>query len=741
MTDKFDKLGLIVICAFTLLLAAVSGLHAQQRQLIWADEFNGASIDRTVWSFDFGTANDNSHYFTDRPENAKIVNGILQVIALKESYQGFNYTAALLKTKQSMSWRYGRIEARIKLPGSNGFVPAFWMLPADDLYGWWPYSGEIDILEHPSNQGTKIYGTVHTGEFNSFTGSGPRGGIAHIPDAEQAFHIYAIEWSPEKMDFFVDDQNYFTFHNLNTGSNAWPFDQPFYAILSMGVGGGWVGDPDVNSIFPAVMEVDYIRVYQNLPDISIYGPDFVTQNSKATPYSAPLISGASYTWVVNGGAKIVSGQGTNSIAVDWGNFSGDVQIEMVVGAESYHAAHAVNVSNNLVKNGGFEKGAKYWNKTGPYPAEANFMLTTSDVYSGNSSIFVDVKTPGVNAWDAQLSQGNISLKAGQQYHASFWAKAEKANAQISAAVINSTNYALYGNKTIQLSTSWTKYGFDFKSPANAIGSFNIDLGGHTGRYYFDEFSLSVPETNVANQVQNADFSAGNASWIFNTFAPAQASGATANGEYAISISNGGANVWDIHLGQTGFAIENGKEYTVSFDAHAAAPRTISALVGMNANPWTVYSGDNIISLSTNKQTYIYTFVMNSPTDNQARLGFDVGTSSEDVYFDNIFLSNGSWPTTVSAQSAGSPISFQLYQNYPNPFNPKTTIKFELPEESYVTLDIFDITGKRVHTLIKSDLGAGVHSLQWDGSDQASGVYFLIITAKNFNQAMKMSLIK
>jgi len=164
---KHINYGLVRFYTLLILLFCTYGSSAQTRKLVWADEFNGTAIDRTTWSFDRGPANDCVHFFTERPENARIENGILRIIALKESYEGFNYTAALLKTKNAVYWRYGRIEARIKLPGTKGFVPAFWMMPEDDRYGWWPRSGEIDIMEHPTNQVDKIFGTVNYGTFNT----------------------------------------------------------------------------------------------------------------------------------------------------------------------------------------------------------------------------------------------------------------------------------------------------------------------------------------------------------------------------------------------------------------------------------------------------------------------------------------------------------------------------------------------------------------------------------------------
>jgi len=626
-----------VVCFVIACVFCTSDSNAQNQQLVWSDEFDGTTIDRSIWSFDSGPANDNIHYFTERPENARIEDGRLHIVALEEPYQGYEYTSALLKTSRSVYWRYGRIEASIKLPATHGLVPAFWMLPEDNTYGWWPESGEIDIMEHPTNEVSKVYGTVHTGAYNSFTGSQPRGSSIQVWDAQTAFHVYAVEWTPESMEFYVDDQKYFTFYKFDSGPETWPFDKPFYMILSMAVGGGWVGEPYAASVFPAVMEVDYVRVYQDVNDAAVSGADFVTDYSTAVPYRVPRIGGARVSWSVPEDAQIVSGQGTDQIAVDWGTVGGDVIADVVARGGSYTFDLPVTVSPNYIKNGGFEKGVKYWHKTGPFPAEADFTLTSDDAYTGDYSLFVDVKTPGDNPWDAQFSQRDLPLEAGKQYQASFFARTASRSRDINVAIINSANYHLYAGKTVTLTDNWEQYRLSVAVPSDTIASFNFDLGGKTGRYYFDEIALTTLQADDSNLLVNGDFSSGDAGWTLTTLWPAQAVATVVNSEYSVSVSHGGANVWDIHAGQAGLTVEKGRQYVVSFDAYAAAPRQISALVGRNSAPWTVYSGSRIFSLTTTKKTYTYTFTMNSETDSQARLGFDLGGSSIDVVVDNVRL--------------------------------------------------------------------------------------------------------
>jgi beta-glucanase (GH16 family) len=727
------------ICFF-ICLTHFSSLKAQDFQLVWSDEFNGASLDQSIWSFQLGQFNDCVHYSTDLPTNTKVENGKLQLIALEESYQGYSYTASVIKTKHTVNWRYGRVEASIKLPSTNGFVPAFWLLPEDERYGWWPSSGEIDIMEHPTNEITTIYGTIHSEAYNSFTGSGPRGGTIDIADAESAFHLYAIEWTPEKIDFFVDDQVYYTFNNEHNGYQTWPFDQPFYIILNMAVGGGWVSNPTASTVFPAIMEVDYVRAYQNFNDFALLGPDYVMPNSDSLLYSVPNIQGMHYEWSVPNKTTIANGQNTSQINVNWGSFTGTVELLLTSTSESRLIKYPVTMSNNVLKNSDFEKGTKYWEKSGYYPADADFRISTQDVHSGDHSVFVDVISPGINPWDIQLSQTNIALTTGQTYFASFWAKSET-NSSTTTAIINASNFNVYTTKTFQLTNTWTKYSFNFVAPASVIASFNIDMGGHTGKYHFDDFQLNIPVTETDNQINNADFSSGDLLWIFNTYYPAVAQGSVVEGEFTVSITNGGTYPWDIHIGQAGLTVENGKEYNVSFDAYASAPRDISSIVGKNSDPWTIYNNNEIILLSPYRKTYEFSFIMEEATDTQARLGFDIGVSSEDVFIDNVFLSHGSLPISVDEKYNSPATSFDLFQNYPNPFNSSTNITYTIPERANICLKVFNLLGGEVAELVKGEIEAGSYGINFNASKLPSGVYFYRLQAGDFVQTRKMILLK
>jgi beta-glucanase (GH16 family) len=234
--------------------------------LVMQDEFDTDGVLNTAtWSYNIGTGangwgNNELQYYTDRPENISIENGSLKITARKENYSGSSYTSARILTKGKFEQKYGRIEARIKLPWGKGIWPAFWMLGANSDTVLWPQSGEIDIMEYLGNKPTQVFGTVH--------GPGYSGGSAitktyTLPNNrfDNDFHIFGIEWGENYINYYVDDVLY----NQITPKDVkgeWVFNQPFYIILNVAVGGTLPGSPNSDTVFPQTMLVDYVRVYE-----------------------------------------------------------------------------------------------------------------------------------------------------------------------------------------------------------------------------------------------------------------------------------------------------------------------------------------------------------------------------------------------------------------------------------------------------------------------------------------------
>lgn len=255
-------------------------------QLVWSDEFDSnGKPDPNKWNYVHGfLANQEEQYYTDDIKNARVEKGMLVIEAHKEKikneqYQdeellkkhwmkyaaeldSAKYTSARLNTVGKASWTYGRIDVRAKLPKGRGIWPAIWMLGNNKEEVKWPLCGEIDIMEYVGYEPDSIYGTIHTQKYNHMKGTQKEKAI-FVENASDDFHVFSLEWSSEKLDFMVDDKVFNHIENENLSVEEWPFDQDFYLILNVAVGGSWGGRKGVDdSIFPQHMEVDYVRVFQ-----------------------------------------------------------------------------------------------------------------------------------------------------------------------------------------------------------------------------------------------------------------------------------------------------------------------------------------------------------------------------------------------------------------------------------------------------------------------------------------------
>lgn len=239
-------------------------------QLEWSDEFNTNGLpDSSKWNYDtggHGWGNGELQLYTQKDTaNAVQRNGHLVITARKQEKGGNQYTSARLVTRNKAHFLYGKIVVRAKLPAGRGTWPAIWMLGSNFDKAGWPACGEIDMMEHVGFNKDSIFGTVHTDAFNHMKGT-QKGKGAFIRDPYTSFHDYAIEWTPEKIRFLLDNAVYNEFINEHRSFREWPFDQPFYLILNVAVGGGWGGAKGVDdAIFPAAMEIDYVRVYKKKP--------------------------------------------------------------------------------------------------------------------------------------------------------------------------------------------------------------------------------------------------------------------------------------------------------------------------------------------------------------------------------------------------------------------------------------------------------------------------------------------
>jgi len=295
MKDYAIKLTLVVLlttllfsCAGTPKEIPVTPLTEPKEldftNLVWSDEFDGDSLNPEYWEFMLGDGtkyglptgwgNNEDQYYTDDPSNIKVEDGELIITAKKQNYRGRKYTSARIRTMNKVDILYGRIEARIKFPSGNGIWPAFWMLPTDNVYGGWAASGEIDIVEIFGSKPHLAFGTIHQGGMwpnNSYREAAYRNEDDSLMTED--YHVYAVEWEPDEIRWYVDDvmftsvpsDEWFTLNKAGDDildNPRAPFDQRFHLLLNMAINGSEKKRVDETTQLPAVMKVDYVRVYR-----------------------------------------------------------------------------------------------------------------------------------------------------------------------------------------------------------------------------------------------------------------------------------------------------------------------------------------------------------------------------------------------------------------------------------------------------------------------------------------------
>ena len=242
----------------------------EEWELVWHDEFDGGATDPLNWTYDiggWGWGNGEAQYYTDRPENARLENGLLVIELRQEQFEGSYYTSARLKTQGLQEFQYGRIEARLKVPSGVGTWPAFWMLGANfdrdtdnPIDSNWPNVGEIDIMEYVGREPDLVIGTVHGPGYAG--GGGLSKWNRQDYDIADEFHTFAIEWDVEGIRWFYDGEMYYDLGRDAVGDREWVFDQPFFIILNLAYGGILGGNIPFDAELPLHLYADYVRVYQ-----------------------------------------------------------------------------------------------------------------------------------------------------------------------------------------------------------------------------------------------------------------------------------------------------------------------------------------------------------------------------------------------------------------------------------------------------------------------------------------------
>ncbi len=577
-------------------------VYAEDKWVLdWNDEFGGNSLDMTKWDYqlgdgsDYGVAgwgNNEQEYY--RAENLTINNGVLTIEAKQQSYGGKPYTSGRIRTvtqsgEDLYATTYGKVEAKIKMPEGSGFWPAFWMLPATDTYTTWAASGEIDIMEARGRQPGVVDGTIHFGEL--WPNNKPDGGHYNFPEGEDitGYHVYAVEWDVDSITWYVDGHEYCTLTNWYSKGNGEPtnyaypapFDEPFYILLNLAVGGSYDGNVlPTGADFPASMEVDYVRVYKN-------ADGYDTDNIKIPVIEKDTEAFESY------------------ICDEEGNFLADKNFD--------------TVNTGAITDGNVNPESRDWYfLVGNYGGAASISKKKVD---DKTYAAVNVTAGGSQNYAVQLLQ-HFPLAENYSYEISFDAYASKErDITVKAAGDGDNSWAAYSNAfTANLTTKPAHYSYQFtmgaKSDPTARLEFNMGLD--TGTVYIA--NVKVTQTEIVtdndgaktplengNHVYNGSFTLGNDRLAYWHVEGGSGTGAGSDKKLALVPDAGSAKAY-----QMGIELLQSDTYELSFTAAGESGKIVS--VKLTGKDGEYASEEFVLTGGTDKKAFTFTMPEGVGTD-------------------------------------------------------------------------------------------------------------------------------
>ena len=738
--------------------------------LKWEDQFEGNSLNRDDWNVELhdpGWVNNELQSYVDSPENIYIEDGslVLKPVETVNEDGSVSYTSGRVNTQNKHDFKYGLFEARVKVPEGQGFLPAFWMMPTNEnLYGQWPRCGEIDIMEVLGNNTDTSYGTIHYGNPHSESQGSYTLEEGTFSDE---YHVFDVEWEPGKISWYVDGKLIHTEDNWYSATEGQgevtypaPFDQPFYIILNLAVGGNWPGNPDeTTDIENAAYYIDYVKVYQKdsydenvtkpVEEVILRDPDetgnyvvngdfsvkedltdekdwtfltalggeaeakiedneiaVTTENEGTVDYSVQLVQpdlpmkqGGVYQLTFDAYADTDRTMKVGVSAPDrsFRRYLEDTTISLTEEKQTYTldftmtdsddangrlefnmgaagSTAGIRISNvslkkikdieitegdkgiladgNYVYNGSFQEGEGrlgYWDVLKNDGAEVS-------VTNENNIRRLMINAPEGTSADnpVTVSQSDLALSAGNTYAMSFTAEGEaeknitiKAAGHEYSAEMNGTEQQYDYKLTLDAEPEDTDLAFIFKEP---------------GLYYLD--NVRIEEDSL---IKNGSFNAG-----FSGYEPYVDSSISSDVTYVVdslnednaadfSINNTGDAAWKIQLKQNNVELEKGQWYRLSLDAKASIQRKLMFAIqrdGSSDDDWTPYSGEKIVDLGTDYNTYEIVFQMKGETDPKAVLSISMGavngiqiTENHRICIDNINLEKIDAPD-ISEQPVG-----------------------------------------------------------------------------------------
>ena len=519
--------------------------------LVWEDNFDGDSLNMEDWNYEThepGWVNNELQEYTDSTDNIYVKDGELVLKAIKdETEDGVKYTSGKVTTQNKRDYKYGRFEARLKVPEGQGLWPAFWMMPTDEnLYGSWPRCGEIDIMEVLGHEPEKAYGTIHYGNpHREQQGTYILDGTTFADD----YHVFSVEWEPSEMRFYIDGNLYHTVNDWYTKQEGddektypAPFDQPFYLQFNLAVGGNWPGNPDETTDFEnAELKVDYVKVYQ----LDSYDENVTKPEKEPVDLRDPDATG---NYINNG------------------DFS---------------------VNEDLTDNEGWIKLTTLGGRGESIIENNKIILTTEEEGSENYSL--------------QLVQPSLPLKQYGAYRISFDARADEDRTMIVNVTSPDRGYVRqFEDTTVNLTNELQSYSYDFimKDIDEANGRLEFIYGNQgslanieISNVRLEKIGQHEAEDNNkktvlpdGNYVYNGTFDVGQDRmkyWdIESTIDNVSIGVPNINNlrELKVDVKENPSSLSDVIVKQTDLAIAKNKEYTLSFDAYGEEDKTIKAQI-------------------------------------------------------------------------------------------------------------------------------------------------------------------
>ena len=590
-------------------------------KLVWEDDFNGNELNHEDWNIELhdpGWVNQEWQEYVDSDENIYVKDGNLIIQAIKTTKNGKDYyTSGRVNTQNKHDYKYGRFEARAKIPSGKGFLPAFWMMPTDEnFYGQWPKCGEIDIMEVLGDNTKTTHGTLHFGEPHT-----QKQGTYKLAkgDFSSEYHVYACEWEPGEIRFYVDDVLYFTEKDWFTkrtgfGEVAYPapYDQPFYMILNVAVGGSWVGYPDETTEFGenARLVVDYVKVYQK---------DEYDENVKKPEHKVFLRNPDKTGNYVNNAD--FSTEESMEDGKDW---------------------------EFLTALGGIGKAQI---------TDGELQINTDNAGSADYSI--------------QTVQAGIPLEKGWKYRLSFDAYADEARTMITGITAPDLNYSRYLSDTkVKLNEKSQNYSFNFDmtadSDANGRVEFNLGNQKSTAIVHIDNVRVEKVEKITLKEESKSVLPDGN--YVYNSVFN---EGSNRLAYWEIDNNCEGAKVYvtndnlcrelkaevpetvtaldEVILKQPSVAISGGKKYKFTVDAYSTEPKTIKAKIANKTFD---------ISLTKDKKTYTFVFDTDQSVKN-SNLEFLLGVAGI-TYINNVRIQEDGM--IVNGDFVNGTVGYEIYVN-------------------------------------------------------------------------------